>query len=68
MSQELLEKEVSEYNEIVKKQQTVNQTLAELEQQRLVKLGRVQAIQEALQAAKSATEAAVTPEEPKTES
>lgn len=44
--QKELQKEVDEYNEIIKKIQTINQTAAELEQKRLLKLGRVQFLQE----------------------
>lgn len=53
MNQETLEKEVVEYNEIVKKIQDHNQEGAGLEQERLLKLGRVQYIQEKVAEAKS---------------
>lgn len=48
MNQETLEKEVAEYNEIIKQIQEKNQEVATLEQQRLVKLGRINLIQEVL--------------------
>ena len=46
MNQETLEKEVAEYNEIIKKIQAHNEQASALEQERLLKLGRVQYIQE----------------------
>lgn len=53
MNQKTLEKEVGEYNELIKEIQTTNQTLAEKEQARLLKLGRIQYIQEQLSLEKS---------------
>jgi prefoldin subunit 5 len=60
MNQEQLEKEVAEYNEIVKEIQNLNQRITTLDQERLLKLGRVQMIQETISKAKS-QEQEVTP-------
>lgn len=53
MNQQLLEKEVAEYNDIIKKQQDKNQEVTALEQERLLKLGRIQFIQEQMSLEKS---------------
>lgn len=49
MNKQILEKEVEEYNQIVESIQKYQLELNKLEQQRLIKLGRIQLIEENLE-------------------